>query len=87
MIVPVNGHIVIEPVVHNSFIATQKEAYDEIGVVVAVPEIFDEIAASECPKIGQKVFFDSWLASKYPTGVGDNYFWLVRYDDIRAIEV
>jgi hypothetical protein len=85
MIKPINGHIIIEPLKHDSFIPLDKGSYEEIGVVKAVPEhnqknsLFDNL-------VGKKVYFDSWLASKYPTGKGDKYFWLVKMDDVRAIE-
>lgn len=36
---------------------------------------------------GCKVFFDAWLAAKYPNPEKQGeYFWLVKYEDIRAIE-
>ena len=87
MITPINGHLIIEPVTHESFITTQKETYDEIGVVVSVPKVFDEIAVEESPKVGDRVYFDSWLSARYPKGDStDEFFWLVRFEDIRAIE-
>lgn len=98
MIKPINGHILIEPLTQEGFIASQKETYEEIGIVLDDGQI-------ECPhgtitsplnstgcecfkalRKGDKVFFDSWLAAKYPTGDGEKFFWLVKYEDIRAIE-
>jgi hypothetical protein len=88
MIKPVNGHLLIEPVVHDSFIATQKETYEEIGIVVDMsPSGLEEMDKDEAPNIGDKVYFDSWLAAKYPKeGSTDEYFWLVKWEDVRAIE-
>jgi len=88
MIKPVNGHLLIEPVVHDSFIATQKETYEEIGIVVDMsPSGLEEMDTYEAPNIGDKVYFDSWLAAKYPKeGSTDEYFWLVKWEDVRAIE-
>jgi hypothetical protein len=88
MITPVNGHLVIEPIIHEGWIQTAKESYEEIGVVVSVPEVFEEIAMEEAPKVGDKVFFDSWLAAKYPKpgGKEDEFFWLVSFNDVRAVE-
>lgn len=75
---PVNGHLIIEPVKHEAFIATQNETYQEIGVVVAV---------DDAPvKVGDKVYFDSWLAAKFPTEKDDEYLWLVKWEHIRAVE-
>ncbi len=83
MITPTIGNIIIEPVVHESFIASQKETYDEIGVVIA---IYDSTEESQ-PEfgVGDKVFFDSWLAAKYPKNETE-YYWLVKVEDIRAYE-
>lgn len=78
-IVPVNGHLIIEPVVHESFTASSKETYDEVGIVLA----FDNMVPMKV-NIGYKVYFDSWLASKFPKG--DSFFWLVKWEDVRAIE-
>lgn len=80
MITPVNGHLLIEPVKHESFIASDTDKYEEIGLVVTVATGIEGV------KEGDKVFFDSWLAAKYPTGNGDEYFWLVPWQDVRAIE-
>lgn len=78
---PVNGHLIIEPVKHEAFIATQNETYQEIGVVVDAPvELEGDV------KIGDKVYFDSWLAAKFPTEKEDEYLWLVKWEHIRAVE-
>jgi co-chaperonin GroES (HSP10) len=80
MIKPVNGHLIIEPVSHEEFIASQNTTYQEIGVVVSIDEV-DYIKA----KVGDKVYFDSWLAAKYPKTNGE-FYWLVKWEDVRAIE-
>lgn len=88
MIQPVNGHLIIEPLVHESFITSSKETYDEVGIVLAVAKNLQWVEGGEVTfspvEVGQKVFFDSWLAAKYPSG--DSYFWLVKWEDVRAIE-
>lgn len=81
MIKPVNGHLLIEPVIHDSFIASQGETYDEIGTVIAY---WDNYTSDE-RRIGDKVYFDSWLAAKYPKN-DKEYYWLVKWEDVRAIE-
>lgn len=87
MIKPVNGHILIEPQKQSSFVSTQQGKYDEIGVVLQVPDSLKEMFGEECPEVGQSVFFDSWLASKYPVeGKVGEYYWLVRFEDVRAIQ-
>lgn len=96
MIQPVNGHLIIEPLKHESFMALQKESYEEIGVVVdydrniksgksfyADNQQFPILIELER---GSKVYFDSWLAAKYPKGVDGEYYWLVKWEDIRAVE-
>lgn len=97
MIKPVNSHIVIEPLKHDSFISSQKESYEEIGVIVDYDykiksgDFFygnngDKIFQYVILNIGDKVYFDSWLAAKYPKGNNGEYYWLVKWEDIRAIE-
>jgi co-chaperonin GroES (HSP10) len=94
MIQPINNHLIVEPVEHESFIASANGTFDEIGVVKALPPELDgfEYGSSttqDLPKrvdVGDKVYFDSWLAAKYPTGEGDKTFWLVNYEDIRAVQ-
>lgn len=99
MIKPINGHILIEPVTHDSFISQAKEVYDEIGVVVdfdeniMLPKMVDwdekNIKMTVKPPIihkGCKVYFDSWLAAKLPSGKEGEFFWVVKIEDIRAVE-
>lgn len=82
MIQPVNNHLLIEPLKHESFMASQRETFEEIGVVIATGGY-----RLDCPdlQVGTRVFFDSWLAAKYPKGE-DGYYWLVKWNDIRAID-
>ena len=98
MIKPVNGHLLIEPVVTESFMAQQQGTFQEIGVVIAVDEALNgatRITGSTAVyehghlgiiKTGDRVYFDAWLAAKYPTGKGDEFYWLVKWEDVRAIE-
>ena len=89
MIQPINNHLIVEPVEHESFIASTKSTFDEIGVVKAVPKDYEFSGSTVFPstvEVGDKVYFDSWLAAKYPTGEGDKTFWLVNYEDIRAVQ-
>ena len=90
MIQPINNHLIIEPVPHESFISSTNGSFEEIGIVKALPEgnfgsLKVDFRGDEL-EVGDKVYFDSWLAAKYPTGEGDKIFWLVNYDDIRAIQ-
>lgn len=79
MIKPVNGHILITPESHNGFVATQQTSYDEIGIVLD--------SANEFFKKGTRVYFDSWLAKKYPIkGEVDGFYWLVHESDVVATE-
>lgn len=83
MIQPVNGHILIEPIVHDDFVMRTDDKYQEIGVVVAYdPEVTHEIS------VGDKVYFDAWLAKKYPKAGGkpDEFLWLVKWEHISAVE-
>lgn len=84
MIQPVNAHLLIEPVKHESFIASDKGTYEEIGVVVATPKDMD-ICSEKPVDVGDRVFFDSWMAARYPKN-DEEYFWLVPWSEVRAIE-
>ena len=81
MITPVNAHILIEPIKEKSFIPTASDKYQEKGTVVS----FDEHIQSNIHK-GDIVYFDSWLAAKFPAKEKDEYYWLVKWEDIRAID-
>lgn len=64
----------IQPVETDSFIASQKTTYEEVGVV---------LAGSEELK-GKQVYFDSWLAKKLT--VQGKEMWFVKYEDLIAYE-
>lgn len=83
MIQPVNNHILIEPLSFESFIAEDKKQYQEVGIVRGYSTNLKEI------NIGDRVYFDSWLASKYPNPEGKkgkDFYWIVSWEDIKAIE-
>lgn len=80
---PVNNHLLIEPLKHDSFISTDKGIYEEIGTVI---DIADALNYEVFPvHKGDKVFFDSWMAAKYPKN-DKEFYWLVKWDDIRGVE-
>lgn len=92
MIQPVNGHILIQPEVHETFMQQQTDTYEEIGVVLAVPMEWDQVPGTGIPvdqapvKRGDKVYFDAWLAAKFPGEKDDEFYWLVKWEDVRAVE-
>lgn len=79
MITPVNSHLLIEPVSHETFIASDRQTYEEIGIVISIPDSMSGV------NIGDKVYFDSWMAAKYPKN-DDEFYWLVPWSEVRAIE-
>ena len=79
-IIPVNGHLLIDPIPRPSFMASSKEIFEEVGTVL---EVSDDVSTKV--SIGDKVYFDSWLAAKFPKGLKE-FFWLVKWEDVRAIE-
>lgn len=95
MIKPVNGHLLIEPLPQESFIASGRETYQEIGVVIdADSELLGStitgtglspITFNQKVSKGDKVYFDSWLAAKFPKDK-DSFYWLVEWSSVRAIE-
>lgn len=98
MIHPVNNHLLIQPVKQDSFIANQKDTYEEIGEVLALDENINQGISNiegtslaytpDEPKVtvGDKVYFDSWLAAKFPAEEKDEFYWLVKWEDVRAVE-
>ena len=80
---PVNNHILVEPVKHEKFMATDRVTYEEIGKVVTIPKAVESIVGV---KPGDKVYFDAWLAAKYPKEGTDEFYWLVKWEDVRAVE-
>jgi hypothetical protein len=77
---PLNHHVLIQPLEQDAFIATQRTSYEEIGIVL-------DIAEGIGLPIGCKVYFDSWVAKKFPVkGEPGKYNWYVEYKDIVAYE-
>lgn len=79
-IIPINGHILIKPVVHKSILPTDKEVYEEMGEVI---RLADDLKTNI--EIGDFVFYDGWQDAKYKTGNGDEIIRLVMFKDVRAI--
>ena len=90
MIQPVNNHLLIKPVEHVTFVATENDVYEEIGEVLnADSELLSVDGTTPTPakvKIGDKVYFDSWLAAKFPGETEGEHYWLIKWEHIRAIE-
>lgn len=81
MIQPVNNHLIIEPEKKDSFIKSERTQFQEVGVVISQSE---EIKKDYT---GKRVYFDSWLAAKFPkVDSPQEFFWLVKFDDVRAVE-
>lgn len=80
MITPVNDHLLIEPVKHESFMASEHDKYDEIAVVKALADGVEGIP------VGAKVYFDSYMAKKYPPlKAGEPDVWLLHKDEVVGI--
>jgi co-chaperonin GroES (HSP10) len=102
MIKPINLHVLIDPIKQEGFMASSREVFEEIGVVLDYDyAITGEVAEGSSvtfttgvtpsrPKLqkGDKVYFDAWLAAKFPNKEGgpEAFYWLVKWEDIRAIE-
>lgn len=76
----INGYLKIEPLEHSAFMSSQKESYEEIGKVLAVAE---DITVP----VGASVFFDSYMAKKYPKqGEEGKYEWYIHIDEVVKYE-
>lgn len=82
MITPLHGHLVVEPIIHDSFISSQKETFDEIGIVISMA---NDVFKCSCVEVGQKVFFDSFMCSKYPNpDKPDSFVWFVPHTECKG---
>lgn len=71
-----NNFLKVEPVENPTFFQGDVK-FQEIGVVIDKDKRITDI------KIGDTVFFDSWLVKKYPVvGDDDKSHWLIPYDQI-----
>lgn len=84
---PLNNNIQIEPQTREDFISSADTTYNEVGTVLALPENIKEVLGEKCCPIdiGDTVYFDSWMAAKYPDGKG-GLAWLIPFDNIKAYE-
>jgi hypothetical protein len=67
MIRPLNNYVQIEPQAKEDFISSSDTTYNEVGIVI---EVADNVP---CVNKGDVVYFDSWMASKFPDGKGGYY--------------
>ncbi len=85
MMKPINGHLLIDPVKRESFVSSQRETFQEIGIVLGVSH--DHPISDSLPQKGDKVMFDAWLGKKFPKeGSDSEYYWLIKFSDIVAYE-
>lgn len=78
-----NGYLKIEPVLAEGFMSSSRDTYEEIGKVIAR----DEMLCKELP-LGSTVYFDSFMAKKYPIQDQLGKFqWYVNIAEIVKYEV
>ena len=86
-IIPINGHLIVKPVKHESLLPSEKDLFEQIGEVMSICDLSNVAGtSSEVPNIGERVYFDPWQVGKYPSGEGDEEFWVVPFKHIKAIE-
>lgn len=71
-----NRYLKIEPTEHTSFMASDRTSYEEIGRVVAKDDSITDIP------LGALVFFDSFMAKKYPVEGTDTFQWFIHYSEV-----
>jgi hypothetical protein len=93
MITPVNGNLVIDPLKHKTFLPSDNQTYQEIGIVRSKgkPCWWRWLFNGEFRRlnIGENVYFDSWLAGKFhdPKSEDDeDYYWIVSWKDVKGVE-
>jgi hypothetical protein len=71
-------------------VQSDKVTYEEVGIVVDDgndPNFSASVYPPfKGPKKGDKIYFDSWMVSKFPTGEAGKYYWLVPFANIKAYE-
>ncbi len=84
---PINKHIQIEPLEEQSYVASSQMTYEEKGTVIAIADDWSRAIPNKWApfNVGDVVYFDSWVAAKYPDE-GGNIRYLVPFDAIRAYE-
>lgn len=78
-IVPLNNHVLIQPLVREGAFESAHKEYAERGIVV-------EMCFDSSFKAGDVIYFDSWGSARYEDEDGKE-IWLVPHDKIRAYEV
>jgi len=77
----------IQPLETNTFMASDRTTYQEVGVVVDEDPTIRGGLGEEGSMIGKLVYFDSWLAKKFPVkGKTNEFVWFVKYEDVVAYE-
>lgn len=77
----INGFVKIQPLQYKGFVAGDKVTYEQVGTVLACYE------GCTIP-IGAKVWFDSFMAKKYPVpGKENEYEYFVNKDEVVKYEV
>ena len=72
-----NSFLQIAPLEHKTLLPGESTTYNEIGIVLAKDETITDI------EIGEKVWFDRFLAYKFPVEGNDgDYEWYVRYSEV-----
>ncbi len=77
MFTPLNGHVEIEPIEQESVVYSNETNFEEKGKVLSTN--FPQVS------IGDIVYFDSWMAAKYPDSE-NKVRYLVPGTAIRAKE-
>lgn len=78
---PLNGHVEIKPITVEAMIASARDQYEEKGVVVSLAPDLKGVELN----VGDTVYFDSWMAAKYPDSKGE-VFYLVPFSALRYRE-
>lgn len=79
-VVPINSHVLIEPVKEESAFQSSQQTYEERGKILAIADGLPQPFS-----VGDFVYFDSWVAARYKDAEGNEH-WVVPFDHIRAVE-
>ena len=81
---PTNGQIEIRPIEMEGFVSDASGTFEEKGEVISLA---DDLLISNVPfcKVGDVVYFDSWVSAKFPDEKGEIRY-LIPAEYVRAIE-
>jgi hypothetical protein len=75
MTICLNNHVLVEPLPHNDFVEGS-DKLEPMGTVLTIAEGITEVS------VGDTVYFEEFLAKKFPTDEPDKFLWFIPVNEI-----